>query len=110
MLYGKKSLSPQKTPRRTEYTDVKISPGKTTKKILRHLSSENKKEKCGVKIKNIKHTGTATARVKVSPAVITFCARSLSPLARYLVISLDTVIGVPEEQKVKSSANTDSAT
>lgn len=90
--------------------DVKISPGNTTRKILIHLSSAKIKLNCLLNKKNIKHKGIATAIVNVSPAVITFLARSGFPSARYLVISLETVIGVPATVSVKSNAKTESAT
>ena len=48
--------------------------------------------------------------VKVIPAVITFLTLSSLPSARYLVISLETVIGVPEQVMVKSSAKRERAT
>lgn len=54
--------------------------------------------------------GTDNIKVKEMPAEIT--ARTLSKRfsALYLVMSLETVIGVPELHTVSKSANTDNAT
>ena len=109
-LYGRKSLSPQNTPRSTEYTEVKINPGKTTKNIFAHLSSVNKNENALLNTKNIVHTGIAIIMVKSKPADITFATFSCLFSARYLVISRETVIGVPAQHAVNSNAKTESAT
>ena len=54
--------------------------------------------------------GKVVAMVKVIPAVITEKTFLFFPSARYLVINLETVIGVPEEVSVKRRAKTDKAT
>ena len=61
------------------------------------------------KLKN-KVSGTAKARVKNKPALITFRSFILSFSALYLVINLETVMGVPELHKVSRSAKTERAT
>jgi len=52
--------------------------------------------------------GTASERVIVMPAVITEFCRFKLPSARYLLINRDTVMGIPDEHTVSSSAKTDS--
>ena len=65
-----------------------------------HLWSVNKKViYLPVKINNMQ-TGIETATTKKSPAVIICLTPFSLPSARYLVISLDTVTGVPEQQIV----------
>ena len=80
------------------------------KNMFIQRSSANKKVKFLLKIKKIRQTGIATRTVKRSPAVITFEILSSLFSALYLVISLETVIGVPEQVMVKSKEKTDSAT
>ena len=63
-----------------------------------------------LKIKTIKTIGTAKIRVEKSPAEITLSTFNGLFSALYLVISLETVMGVPELQTVSSSAKTDRAT
>ncbi len=75
-----------------------------------HLSSANKKENLSVNNIKIKHNGIAIKSVKVMPAVIILLTLSVCFCALYLVINLETVIGVPLEQMVKMSANTERAT
>ena len=89
---------------------MNIRPGNTTKKIFIQRSSANKKVNLLLNIKNIKHTGKATNTVNKRPAVITLLTFACWPSALYLVISLETVIGVPEQVIVKSKEKTDSAT
>jgi hypothetical protein len=89
--------------------EVNKSPGKTTKKMLAHLlSAKITVSEFGNKTKN-KISGIAVTTVIKSPAVIIFFTLSGLFSALYLVISLETVIGVPEEQIVSKSANTERA-
>ena len=71
------------------------------------LSAKRKLNLSVKKKQNIK-LGMASERVIVMPAVITeFCLFKL-PSARYLLINRETVIGIPDEHTVSSSAKTDS--
>ena len=110
MLYGKKSLFPQKIPRITEYTEVKINPGIKIKNIFKHLWSANKKFSLFLKIRVIRHTGIENTRLSMIPAVIILFTFFWSFSALYLVISLDTVMGIPELIRVNKKANTERAT
>ena len=90
--------------------EVNKSPGKTIRKIGTHRSSANKKPRELRHKKKIMHRGSAVISVMSSPAVITFLTFNLSFSALYLVISRETVMGVPEQDRVRRSTNTDSAT
>ena len=78
--------------------------------MFTHLSSAKKTFNLLLNKKQHKTIGTATKSVKESPAVITPLMRLCAPSARYFVISLLTVMGVPEQVRVNKSANTESAT
>ncbi len=88
---------------------MNISPGRIIKNRFITNASEKIKDKGFLNIKKIKHIGMAVDNTDNNPADITFCTLSFLPSALYLVISRDTVMGVPEQQKVKSSENTDKA-
>lgn len=70
------------------------------------LSAKRKLNLSVKKKQNIK-IGTASERVIVMPAVITEFCRFKLPSARYLLINRDTVMGIPDEHTVSSSAKTD---
>ena len=110
MLYGKKSLLPQKTPLKTEYIEVKINPGKITKKTFKQRLSANTNDKLFLKNTKNKQTGIAQARVSAKPEEIICCTFRWLFSALYLVINLETVTGVPEQQIVYTSPKTESAT
>ena len=81
------------------------------RRIVIHLSSVNKNfAKTFLNIRNTAVTTTEVATDKSIPALITEVIFSFSPFARYFVISLETVTGMPEEEKVISVANTVRAT
>ena len=87
-----------------------MRPGRITKKIFKHLSSAKRKESLLFKRKKIKQTGIASVRVYKIPAVITFLFLSNLPSAEYFVIRRDTVMGVPEQIRVKIKPKTERAT
>lgn len=75
--------------------------------VRQRLSAKRKLSFSVKKNENIK-IGMASESVIVMPAVITeFCLFKL-PSARYLLINRDTVMGIPDEHTVSSSAKTDS--
>ena len=89
---------------------MKISPGRIIKNTGKHLSSAKIKESLLEKAKNNKQTGKERPKVKQIPAVITLRFFVKFPSALYLVINLETVIGVPEQITVKISPKTERAT
>lgn len=78
--------------------------------MLIHRSSAKRKVNLLEKQKKIKQTGRATKTVNKRPAVITLLTFSFLFSALYLVISLDTVIGVPEQVRVNNKEKTERAT
>ena len=89
---------------------MKTRAGITTKNMLMHLLSAKIKDRELEKIRKNAHTGREIKKVKIMPAEITFLAPTALPSARYFVISLETVMGVPDEVIVKSKAKTERAT
>ena len=89
---------------------MKIRPGKTTLNTLIHLASANIKVNRGAKTKKRIKSGMAKQRVIASPAVMIALVLLDLFSARYLVMNRETVIGVPEQEMVRSRLNTDSAT
>ena len=81
-----------------------------TLKIFIHRLSANKNPNSEPKTIKIMQIGRQRKRVKESPADIIFVTFLLLFWLLYLVISLETVIGVPEQQMVKRSAKTERAT
>ena len=78
--------------------------------MLLHLSSANKNDNELLKIKNIKTIGRAKIRVEKSPAEITLSTFNGLFSALYFVISLETVIGVPDAHTVNKRPKTERAT
>ncbi len=90
--------------------EVNISPGRRILNIDIQRSSANKNVSLSESAKTKIQTGTTIRTVRLSPAVMIFLTRSGEFSALYFVISLETVIGVPEQVNVRISAKTDSAT
>ena len=106
-LYVKNLEFPQKEPRSTAYTDVKISPGIIIRKITLHLSSENNKLSTPLSKSDNKVSGAAIAIVNNIPAVTASLVAFLPVSARVLVISLETVIGIPDDVIVINKPKTE---
>ncbi len=103
MLYGTKSLFPQKEPLITAYTEVMISPGRTIIKAFKLRASENIKDSLSLNRKNINTIGIETSKLKTTPAVTVECMLFSSLFVRNLVIILETVMGIPEQVIVKNN-------
>ena len=85
-------------------------PGRSIRKMGIHLGAANKKPKLPQKKKRSITNGTINPSVRKIPALITFLALSGLFSALYLVISRETVMGVPAVTRVKIIPNTERAT
>ena len=72
--------------------------------------SENKKSNALCPKNRMQNTGTEKQSADRSAAVTTECCARLFFCARYLVISRETVSGIPEAAAVARTAKTDRAT
>ena len=78
-------------------------------KSSEHLLSEKRKSVTGRRAKTRKVTGTETIRVKSIPEETTIPLFRLFPSSRFLIIVLETVIGIPDEVIVINSPRTERA-
>lgn len=106
-LYVKNREFPQNAPRRTAYTDVKISPGIIIFKMILHLLSENSRLSTPLSKSDNNVSGSEIAIAAKIPAVTVSLVTFLPVSARAFVISLDTVIGIPDEVMVINKPRTD---
>ena len=93
----------------TEYIELKVRLGNKMRKIDMQRASENKKSNHLCPKNNIMNTGTEKTSVLTMAAVMVDCSAFLFFSARCFVISRDTVMGMPEEAAVISTAKMERA-
>ncbi len=71
--------------------------------------SEKRKSKALCPKNRMQNTGIEKQRALTSAAVTTDCCAATLFFARYFVMSLETVSGIPEAAAVASTANTERA-
>lgn len=93
----------------TAYTEVKITPGSMIRKSEADLLSAKIKEREFLKIKKIEQSAQLIKRlVKIPAETVLFCSSKRRAVFSF-IISLETVIGMPEAEIVINTPITESA-